>query len=127
MAASLTRAAILAAVVSWWVFPYGLAAWMLLPLAVASAQLDHHYQGWKVGTDLVISRRGWLTRRTWLLARAKIQSTAVAQGPILRRYGLGVVQVRVAGNVVVLPAMSWDDALSLQRQLLPSAAQREAS
>ncbi len=118
IAASVTRSAILAGVLTWWLFPYGLMAWLLVPIGVYSAWLDHRHQGWLLTDDLLISRRGWFNRRTWLLARKKIQSTIVAQGPISRRYDLGVVQVRVAGNAVELPAMAWGDALELQARLL---------
>ncbi|MBX2797263.1 MAG: PH domain-containing protein [Myxococcales bacterium] len=116
-AASVTRSAIFAGLATWWFYPWGLVGWILVPLAIASARLDHRTQGWLVSDGLLVSRRGWLNRRTWLLALSKLQSTAVTQGPILRRYGLGIVQVRVAGSVVSLPAMLLEDALQLQLQL----------
>lgn len=118
IAASATQSAIIAGLATFGVWPYGLVAWILVPLAVLNAVLDHRYQGWYVDEHLIVSRRGYLSRRTWLLARDKLQSTSVVQGPILRRYDLGVLQVRVAGSVVSLPAMAFDDALALQSRLL---------
>ena len=117
-AAAVGRSGALAAVLGWWLWPWGLLGLVLVPVSVVLARLDHRHQGFLVTSTLVISRRGWLSRRTWLLARAKIQSTSVIQGPILRRYDLGVLQVRVAGSRVQLPAMAWDDALALQSKLL---------
>lgn len=117
-AAALTQSVLFAAVVSWWLYPWGLVALVVVPVSVASAVLDHRHQGWWVDDDLIVSRRGYLTRRTWLLSRDKVQSTAVVQGPILRRYGLGILQVRVAGSLVTLPAMAFADALALQTRLL---------
>jgi putative membrane protein len=117
-AASVTRAGLLAAALSWWLWPWGLLSLLLVPLSVGIAVLDLRYQGWLVTDALVVSRRGFLSRRTWLLARTKLQSTTVSQGPVLRRYGLAILTVRVAGSQVVLPAMAFDDALALQTRLL---------
>jgi len=118
IAAATTQSGLFAGAVAWWFYPWGLLALALVPVAILSAVLDHRYQGWAVDGPLIVSRRGYLSRRTWLLSRKKIQSTAVAQGPILRRYGLGILQVRVAGSVVSLPAMEWEAALTLQQRLL---------
>ncbi len=117
-AAAVGRTALLAAIATWWLWPWGLVGWLAVPIAAGVARLDHRHQGWLVTESLVVSRRGWLNRNTWLLARAKLQSIAVHQGPILRRYGLGVLTVRVAGNLVQLPAMAFDDAIALQDRLL---------
>ena len=125
-AAALGQSAVLAAGISWWLFPYGLFSLLLVPVALVVARLDHQHQGWAVTSNLVVSRRGWLTRRTWLLARNKVQSTSLQQGPILRRYGLGVLQVRVAGGLVELPAMGWEEALDLQQALLPRSSRMDA-
>ncbi|MEM6931827.1 MAG: PH domain-containing protein, partial [Myxococcota bacterium] len=118
LAASVTQSGLFAAAVGWWFFPYGLLALLTVPIAIASAVLDHRYQGWSLDDKLIVSRRGYLDRRTWLLSRDKIQATAVVQGPILRRYGLGILQVRVAGSVVSLPAMRFEEATGLQARLL---------
>ncbi|MEN0066776.1 MAG: PH domain-containing protein, partial [Myxococcota bacterium] len=118
IAASTTQSAIFAAAVTWWLFPWGGLAFLVVPIAIFAAILDHRFQGWAVDRHLIVTRRGYLNRRTWLLSRAKLQSTAVVQGPILRRYGLGVLQVRVAGSLVALPAMEFDQARELQMRLL---------
>ncbi len=118
VAAAVTQSALFAGLVAWWFQPWGLLALLLVPLAIGNAILDHRYQGWALDEQLIVSRRGYLDRRTWLLSRDKLQSTAVVQGPILRRYGLGILQVRVAGSVVSLPAMAFDEALALQSRLL---------
>ncbi len=118
MAAGSGRSAVLAGVLTWWLWPGGLLAWILVPIAMWLAHLDHRHQGWLVTDDVVVSRKGYLSRRTWVVARSKLQSTQVSQGPILARYGLGQLRVRVAGSSVAMPVLKMSDALELQRLLL---------
>ena len=112
------RSTALASGLAWLFWPWGLAGFLLVPAAVALARLDFARQGWLVTDTLVISRRGIVTRTTWLLARSKLQSATVIQGPLMRWRGLGVLTVRVAGSRVQLPVLALGDALRLQRQLV---------
>jgi len=118
LAASSGRAAVLGALVAGFFFPWGLLAFLLVPIAMGLAWLDHHHQGWLVTPEVIVSRRGWMRRRTWWMGRNKMQSVALHRGPILRRYGLAILSVRAAGSRVELPAMAMDDALRLQHRLL---------
>lgn len=112
------QSGIAAAAIGWFWYPFGLLGLALVPFAIVLAVLDHRHQGWAVEGDLIISRRGWLTRRTRLLPRAKVQSTTVDQTIFLRQIGLGRLLVRVAGSRIALPLMAWDEALALQQRLL---------
>jgi len=112
------QAALASAFVAWWFWPGGIVAVALLPLSTLIAWLDYRAQGWLVTDALVVSRRGWLGRKTALLPRGKLQSTVVTQGPLLRRAGLGSLAIRVAGTQVELPLLALDQALGLQRRLL---------
>lgn len=114
------RWSVLASVAAWIVFPYGLAAFLLVPLAVALARLDVSRQGWLLTDEVVVARRGVLTRRTSIVPRSKVQSVAVDQGPLARRLGLAVLTVRVAGSRVELPALGWSEALALHEALVAS-------
>lgn len=51
------------------------------------------YRFLRVGTSerLVVSREGWLTRRTHVAPQARIQSVRITQGPLQRRLGLADV------------------------------------
>lgn len=53
------------------------------------------YRFLSVGTDehLVVSREGWLTRRTHAAPQARVQSVRLSQGPWQRRLGLADVHV----------------------------------
>ncbi len=53
------------------------------------------YRFLRVGTDehLVVSREGWLTRRTHVAPQARVQSVRVTQGPWQRRLGLADVHL----------------------------------
>lgn len=115
---ALLRSGLLVAGLSWWLFPWGLLSLLVVPISAWAAVLDHRSQGWWVDERLVVARRGWWTRRTAWLAREKLQSSMVIQGPILRRFGLGVLQLRVAGSRVSLPILAMEEALDLQRRLL---------
>lgn len=116
------RWTMLCAALAWAFWPWGLASVALVPVAMFVAGKDVAFQRWHVDEHFVISRKGWLTRSTRLLDRDKIQSTMAHQGPIYRRYGLGVVVLRVAGQSVRLPAMAWSDATSTAQRLLRKEA-----
>jgi putative membrane protein len=101
----------------WWVGPWGALLLAALGPAAAIAWLDHRHQGWLVTERSVVARRGFLDRRLVALSRSRLQSVTALQGPLMRRLGLGVVVVRAAGSSVSLPAMSWDRARALVREL----------
>lgn len=114
---SAIRSSVLAGVVTWLLWPWGLLALLLVPLALTLSWLDFRHQGWLVTPDAVIVRAGWLSRTTRVMPRHKLQSLEVAQGPLLRRYGLGIVELNAAGTAVALPALLWDEGRELVDQL----------
>ena len=65
----------------------------------------------------IISRHGFLNRQTYVLARDKLQSVHMVQGPLMRIHDLGRVVVRVAGSQVSLPDVSKEDAARLMAKL----------
>ncbi len=98
---------------------WGWLALLLVPATWIGAWLDHRAQGWRVTDDVVLARRGFWRRRTSLLARNKVQSVHLVQGPLMRRHGLGRLLVRVAGTQVALPDIGYDQARALMEQLRP--------
>lgn len=103
---------------TWWWWPWAALTWPVwVAIAVALRWLDWKHQGWEVTDEVVVSRRGWLNRHTQIVARDKIQSVEVEQGPLLRRYRLGQVVVRVAGSAVAMPLLDHDEAFALASRL----------
>ena len=112
---------VIGALLGWWFGGLGWALVLVVALLNAGmAVLDHRHQGWRVTESVVVSRRGFINRRTELLSRSKIQSMSVQQGPILRRWGLARLVVRVAGSRVHLPLLAATDAEALMDQLRPA-------
>lgn len=93
---------------AWWIV--GHVAWLLVPIGALTGWLDWRRQGWAITPEVVISRRGFLSRETWILGRDKIQSVHLRQGPILRLNGLARVDVWAAGTIVALPDLREADA-----------------
>jgi len=103
------------------VWAFGVWGWLTpifgLPLEWFLTALDHKHQGWLVTPQYVVTRSGYLNRRTHIVPRYRLQSTEVMQGPFLRRWGLGQLVLRVAGNTVTLPLITHEQARALQGQL----------
>jgi putative membrane protein len=111
---------VIGAVIGAW---FGGWAWGFLLLApildVMFAWFDHRHQGWRVTEHLIIARSGYLNRRTHVVSRKKIQSITLRQGPILRRWDLAKVVIRVAGSRVDLPLLAAAEARHLVDTLTP--------
>lgn len=89
---------------------WGLLALPILPAMLVAGWFDWRWQAWRITDRLVVARRGFWIRRTWILPRQKIQSAVYLQGPVLRLWGLSQVLVRMAGNRVWLPTLLASDA-----------------
>lgn len=115
------------------VWAFGAWGWLapcvILPLEWLTTALDHAHQGWLVTESHIVTRSGYLNRRTHIIPRYRLQSTEVIQGPFLRRWELGRLVVRIAGKGVPLPLVTLAQAQALQDQLIhatPTSA-KEAS
>ncbi len=117
---SVVRSTLIAVPLSVFFWPMGLVSLALFPLGLLSAWLDYRYQGWLITPEVVIARRGFWRRTTAVLARDKLQSVHLVQGPLMRGYGLGRVVLRVAGSQVVLPDLGFEDAATLLERLRPN-------
>lgn len=98
---------------------WGWFAFAAVPLAIPLGYLDWRWQGWLVTDSAIVMRRGFFRRRTWVVARDKIQSLHVGQSLLMRWHRLGRVEVRVAGSSVPLPDLRLEDAHRLYDSLLP--------
>lgn len=120
------RLAMLCGLVAWVVDPIGAWAFVGVVLALPLAWLDWRWQRWAITPHAIVARRGFLTRRTWVIARDKLQSVHVHQTMLMRWHRLGRVEVRVAGTEVSLPDVHIDQALetleALRARTAPAAA-----
>lgn len=89
---------------------WGALGLTLLPTAPLLAWLDWRSQGWLITPEVLVIRRGWLSRTTCVIDRNKLQSVHLSQSPLLRLNGLGRVVVRVAGTELALPDLSFEEA-----------------
>lgn len=115
---AVVRGLVLGTVLTSWLGAWGVLGFLLVPVGMVASWLDWRLQGWRVDDHVIVARQGWFDRRTAVVPRDKLQSLEVLQGPLRRRWGLGVIVVRVAGSSVRLPDLGWDDALALQRALV---------
>ena len=90
----------------------------VLALILLRAVLNHRAMGWLVTPDVVLLRGGAIRRTTALLARKKLQSTHLSQGPLDRLHGLAHLTINVAGSSVRLPPLALADAEAIQEELL---------
>jgi len=98
-----------------------------LPWAVVAAVLDWRWQGWRVTPSAIVARRGWFTRRTVVVARDKVQTVELHQGPVLRLLGLALPLVRAAGgSLVQLPLLGQDEAQAVFQALASRPAEQQA-
>ena len=73
-------------------------------------KIDWKGQGWLITPNSIVSRRGYLNRRTWIIDRHKIQSIHIYQSPFMRIHNLAHLIVYVAGTEIVLPDVQLEDA-----------------
>ena len=103
-------------------------AWPLVVLAPATVLgwLDGRAQGWSLeaghGPAMLVIRKGWLTRRTWYVPVARLQSVHLVEGPLQRRLGLATVHAWSAGVGVVTPELDHQVARALADALAQGAS-----
>ncbi|MEL6343932.1 MAG: PH domain-containing protein [Myxococcota bacterium] len=107
-------AVVLIALLPW---PYAFGALALVPLSLPISWLDWRHQGWLVTPQAILSRRGFLKRQTWVIARNKLQSVHMGQTPLMRWHGLAGVSVSVAGSEVRLPDVGLNTGHEILEEL----------
>lgn len=75
-------------------------ALVLVPWAAGAwvwARARYRALGYRVDGEHLAARSGVLTRRTWLVPKAKVQSVATRESPFQRRLGLATLSIDTAG------------------------------
>lgn len=82
---------------------------------------EYPHCGWRISTESLDLWKGLWMRWEIRVPRSRVQYTDVKQGPIQRRFGLGTLQVHVAGtedSTVSVPGLPHELALRLRDELL---------
>lgn len=103
--------AVLSTGFAWWSLEVsGLSLLLISSLALlivaGLTELDFQMQRWAITPHAILSRSGYLNRRTWIVDRQKVQSVYRGEDPILQLLGLSQVVIQVAGSTVYLPLVT---------------------
>jgi membrane protein YdbS with pleckstrin-like domain len=82
---------------------------------------EYPYCGWRLTDQSLDLWKGLWKRRQVRVPRSRVQYTDVTQGPVQRRFGLGTLQVHVAGTeaaTISVPGLPHELALRLRDELL---------
>ena len=104
----------------------GAALWLVLTPMIAVLGYrwpawEYPYCGWRLTEDTLDVWKGLLRRCEIRVPRSRVQYTDVTQGPVQRRFGLGSLQVHVAGTedaTITVPGLPHNLALRLRDELL---------
>jgi membrane protein YdbS with pleckstrin-like domain len=100
-----------------------------IALAVLSHRwpaVEHRHARYRIDDVLIEIQSGVVWRTSIAVPRSRVQHLDVTQGPLQRRFGLGVLSIYTAGteySQVSLPGLAYEVAQALRDRLLPRDAQ----
>ncbi|PLR94124.1 PH domain-containing protein [Bacillus sp. T33-2] len=85
------------------------------------------YKSWRYDADeeFLQLKSGVLNEQHQLVPMTKIQSVAIKQGPLLRKYGLCTVHIQTMGSSHSIPALPKEEAIELRNQIAQFAKIKE--
>jgi len=112
----------------WWGLTARIPVWLgalvligvLFWLSIVWTRLSHNATVYRVNDEGLEIRRGVLWRRVISVPRSRVQHTDVAQGPLLRRFGLAQLTVHTAATKtpsVALWGLANDRAMAVREEL----------
>lgn len=109
--------------------------WILIGLAVISVPSAIWsfyrpfllYNNWRydMNEEFLQLKSGALNEEHRLVPMTKIQSVAMKQGPLLRKYGLCSVSIKTMGSTHAIPALPKEVAIELRDQIAHFAKLKE--
>jgi membrane protein YdbS with pleckstrin-like domain len=105
----------------WPAFTIGIAV-----LSYRWPPLEYRHARYRIDDELIEIQSGVVWRTSMAVPRSRVQHLDVTQGPLQRRYGLGVLSIYTAGteySQVSLPGLDYEVAQALRDRLLPRDAQ----
>ncbi len=114
--------AALALLFAWWSLELApimlsLVGALALIIVVGLTELDFQMQRWAITPHGILSREGYINRRTYIVDREKVQSVYRSENPLLQLLGLSQVIIRVAGSIVRLPLIPKSKAETVLESL----------
>lgn len=94
------------------------AALLWLPWTWWAAGRYARALSWYLNADLLVLRRGWLTRVVTLMPTAKVQRVTLEASPLERRYGLCSVELHTAAGTETVPWLPKAEAERLRNWVL---------
>ena len=88
--------------------------------------ISHGWVGWGADESVLLTRAGWLTRVQMVVPHARVQSLALAQGPLRRRLGLATVGVHTTQVLATCAARNLDAAVARDLLLAETVRARTA-
>lgn len=88
--------------------------------------LEYRHARYRIDELLIEIESGVVWRTSITVPRSRVQHLDVTQGPLQRRYGLGVLSIYTAGtehSQVTVPGLGYEVAQTLRDRLLPRDAQ----
>ncbi len=133
------RRRIFAKSVAWWLIGSGILALVFrayspllillvgAPLSIWYASMYVRYTRWALQPDALIFRSGWLTRKSVIVPRNRVQAALVEESPFDRRHRMACVAVDTAGagsrsDTIRIPYLDRDIAVALSRSLYLSSS-----
>ncbi len=89
-----------AAALSYFFFPYGLLAFLAVPLSVALGIWQHRTAGWSAGRRQLTLRTRAISKQTMYVMRKRIQSAEVRQSWFQSRKKVATIQVTVKSGIL---------------------------
>lgn len=114
--------AALALLFAWWSLELApvmlsLVGALAIIIVAGLTELDFQMQRWVITPHGILSREGYINRRTYIVDREKVQSVYRSENPLLQLLGLSQVIIRVAGSIVRLPLLPKSEAQTVLESL----------
>lgn len=76
---------------------------------VVAPPVRYRIHRWEVTEDAVYTRRGWINREQRIAPLARVQTVDLAQGPLMRSFGLSSITVTTASSAGAISIDCLDD------------------
>ncbi|WP_331456975.1 PH domain-containing protein [Bacillus sp. FJAT-27231] len=100
-----------------WIFLILIAAGIAEVLTVVVILPNMRWKRWRYEVreqEIELQRGVFIVRRT-LIPMTRVQHVDTKQGPLLRKYGLGAIQISTAATIHEIPAVEIEEAEEMRK------------